>query len=193
MEFISKNVIKIDRELSELDKFTIEFTKILQKYTKYVVISGYVSILLGRSRMSEDVDLFVPKMNFEVFKKFIEDLRENNYYCLNAENIEDIYDHVLNHSAVRFAKINNVIPNMEFKFAKTKFDNIAFNDNIFVQLDNEEIIISNLELQIAFKEKILKSQKDIEDARHIRGVAREHLNISIIEEYKRILDGYFKK
>lgn len=193
MEFISKNVINIDRELSELDKFTIEFTKILQKYTKYVVISGYVSILLGRSRMSENVDLFVPKMDFEVFKKFIKEIKENNFYCLNAEDTEDIYDYVLNNSAVRFAKINNVIPNMEFKFAKTNFDNIAFNDNIIVKLDDEEIIISNLELQIAFKEKILKSQKDVEDARHIRGVAKEHLNMSIIEEYKRILNGYFEK
>ena len=26
-----------------------------------------------------------------------------------------------------------------------------------------------------------------------RGVAKEHLNMSIIEEYKRILNGYFEK
>ncbi len=193
MEFMSKNLIKIDRELSELDKFAIEFTKILQKYTKYVIISGYVSILLGRSRMSEDIDLFVPKMDLKVFKKFIEDLEENDFYCLNTEDTEDIYDHVLNHSAIRFAKVGNVIPNIEFKFVKSNFDNLAFDNCVNVKLRDEEIIISNLELQIVFKEKVLKSQKDIEDARHIRNVAKGHLDENLIKNYGDVLDGYFKK
>ena len=60
MEFISKNNIKIDRELSELDIFTLDFINVLKKYTKYVLVSGYVSILLGRSRASEDIDVIIP-------------------------------------------------------------------------------------------------------------------------------------
>lgn len=67
MEFLSNKTIKIDRELSELDVFTIDFIKILKNYSDYVIVSGYVSILLGRARSSEDIDVIIPKMaDFEI-------------------------------------------------------------------------------------------------------------------------------
>ncbi|MEF8849138.1 MAG: hypothetical protein V5A68_08425 [Candidatus Thermoplasmatota archaeon] len=56
MEFIYENTIVINRELSDLDKFTIDFINVLKKHTKYVIVSGYVSILLGMARASEYVD-----------------------------------------------------------------------------------------------------------------------------------------
>jgi len=46
VEFISKSKIKICREISDLDSFTLDFLKILEKHSKYVVISGYVAISL---------------------------------------------------------------------------------------------------------------------------------------------------
>lgn len=49
-----KKEIITDREIGELDKFAIEFLQILEKYADYVIISGYVSILLGRTRATED-------------------------------------------------------------------------------------------------------------------------------------------
>jgi len=52
VEFISKSKIKICREISDLDSFTLDFLKILEKHSKYVVISGYVAILLGQLRNS---------------------------------------------------------------------------------------------------------------------------------------------
>jgi len=58
--------------------------------------------------------------------------------------------------------------------------------------DNKEIIISNLEMQIAFKEKILKSPKDLEDARHIRIVAQGHLDKELIKRYEVMLDDFYK-
>ena len=68
MKFVNRNLIEIDRELSDLDTFTIDFVKILKKYTKYVLVSGYVSILLGRSRSSEDVDIIIQKIDFSTFQ-----------------------------------------------------------------------------------------------------------------------------
>ena len=54
-----KKEIILDKELNELDKYVLEFIKILEKHVDYVIISGYVSILLGRSRSTEDIDLFI--------------------------------------------------------------------------------------------------------------------------------------
>jgi len=62
MEFIDKKSIKIDRELSELDCFTLDFIRILEKHVNYVLVHGYVSILLGRARASEDVDINQAKL-----------------------------------------------------------------------------------------------------------------------------------
>ena len=66
MEF-TKGEIKLDKELSELDKFAIEFLSILEKYTNYVVISGYVTILLGRTRATDDIDVFIKPLSKEKF------------------------------------------------------------------------------------------------------------------------------
>lgn len=190
MRFISNNIIEIDRELSDLDLFTLDFVKILRKYTDYVIVSGYVSILLGRARSSEDVDIIIPRLNSIKFMQLLKGIKESDFYCLNSEDDNDIYDYLNDNIAVRFAKNKVVIPNMELKFAKNNVDELTLNKTIKVKLGNDEIIISNLELQIAFKEAVLKSPKDIEDARHIRAVAEGHLDIGLIEKYEAMLDDF---
>ncbi|MBS3749254.1 MAG: hypothetical protein KGY65_08450 [Candidatus Thermoplasmatota archaeon] len=50
---------------------------------------------------------------------------------------------------------------------------------IDINIRDEHICISHLELQIAFKEVILKSPKDLEDAQHLRSVAKEYLDHSL--------------
>jgi len=190
VKFVSNNLIEVNRELSALDKFALEFTKILKKYSKYVIVSGYVSILLGRARVSEDIDLIIPKMDTAKFLKLFDDLSKSNFYCLNAEDKEEVYSYLNDSFAVRFAKKNTVIPNVELKFSKNKIDDISLSETITVKINNKEIVISSLELQIAFKEKVLKSPKDIEDARHVRNVAEGHINKSKIREYEDMLDDF---
>ena len=46
-------IIVLDRELNELDSFVLEFIKCLQ--SRYVIVAGYVAILLGRSRTTDDI------------------------------------------------------------------------------------------------------------------------------------------
>lgn len=187
MEFISNNNIIIQRELSDLDLFTINFVRILRKQTLYVVVSGYVAILLGRSRASEDVDIIIPRLTREVFEKLVVDLKKDDFYCLQVDDINEMYEYLTNNFALRFAKNKTVIPNIELKFAKNNIDAISLQNTVTIKLNDEEIITSAFELQIAFKEEVLKSPKDIEDARHIRTVAQEHLNIALLNEYKRML------
>ncbi|MAG78295.1 hypothetical protein CL616_02920 [archaeon] len=190
MEFLDNKTIKLDRELSELDKFTLDFIKILKKYTNYVIISGYVSIILGRARASEDIDIIIPKLNSHKFEELTSELKKENYYCLNTNEDKDMFDYITNKVAIRFAKQNTVIPNIELKFAKNKSDLIALEKTITIKTNNQEIIISNLELQIAFKEKILKSPKDLEDARHIRNIAKDYLDLELIKKYEVLLNEF---
>ena len=191
MKFITDKMIKIDRELSDLDLFTLDFIKILRRYTKYAIISGYVSILLGRARASEDVDVIIPRMNFHDFSLLLKELKEHYFYCLNAESDKLIFEYLDEKYAIRFAKRGTVIPNIELKFSKSKIDELTLNKTITVRMAGQELIISHLELQIAFKEQILKSPKDIEDARHIRNIAKEHLNQGLIKKYEVMLHDFY--
>jgi hypothetical protein len=183
--------IEIDRELSDLDNFTLAFVNVLRKFTKYAIISGYVSILLGRSRASEDVDILVPKMDFTLFEKLFKELAKKGFYCLNSESAKGAYEYLKDNIAVRFALNGTAIPNMEFKFAKNKIDGISLAKTITVDVGDEELVVSHLELQIAFKEEVLKSQKDIEDAKHLRNVAEGHLDKGLIALYKEMLHGVY--
>jgi hypothetical protein len=78
------------------------------------------------------------------------------------------------------------------KCAKNKFDEIALEKTLTVRLGKEELIISHLELQIAVKEIVLKSPKDLEDARHIRNIAEKHLDKALITKYGRMLNDFYR-
>ena len=70
MEIDYREKISLKKPLNELDTFVIDFISILNDMNiTYVVVSGYVAILFGRNRSSEDVDLIVEKINLEQFKK----------------------------------------------------------------------------------------------------------------------------
>ena len=187
MEFISKNTIKLDKEINELDKFVFKFIKLLEKYADYVVISGYVAILLGRSRSTEDIDVFVKEIDFEAFKKFYVELRKNGYWCLNAGEEHEIYNYLSHGLAARFALESQTIPNFEVKFAKKPLDNASFEDKITVVTQLGNVYISSLERQIAFKKYYLKSNKDIEDAKHIESLFKENIDKEKINKYKKLL------
>ena len=187
MKFINKNTIKLDKEINELDKIVIRFIDILKKYTDYVIVSGYVAILLGRDRGTEDIDIIIPKKNKNELKLLYEELAKNGYWCLNSSDLDDIYDALISKHSVRFAIEPSVSPNFEIKFSKDLYDVIAVKNPLVIKIGNKGLKTSFLELQVAYKEEVLKNNKDLEDARHIRLVAKGNLNENLINEYKKEL------
>ena len=183
---ITPSEIILDRKLSDLDKFAITFSNTIGKKIPYLIVSGYVSILLGRARASEDIDMIVPQMNAAEWKDVYEYLVKSGYYCLNAD-AEEAYNILQDGMAVRFAPVGIVIPNMEILFALNKTQQLALSTRIKVKIGKKEIFISNLELQIAYKEIVLKSLKDLEDAKHLRILLGKDLNMKKLREYKRLV------
>lgn len=187
MKFINKNTITIDKVPNEIDKFVFGFVKILEKHTDYVIVSGYVAILLGRERGTDDIDFFIPKITKEKLFLLNEDLIKQGYWCLNSSDLDEMYSLLASKHSVRFALEPSISPNAEIKFSKDLYDDMSLKDPLIVKFSGEKIRISYLELQIAFKEEVLKSNKDMEDARHLRIVAGENLNENLINEYKKKL------
>ena len=183
-----KKEIILNKKISELDKLVLDFINILKNHADYVIISGYVSIILGRARATEDIDLFIKKIDKNKFLKLYEDLIKNSYWCLNSDSPEEIYDYLIDNLAVRFAKKDETIPNFEVKFPKTKIDEETFKDCIAVKMPEGSIKISSLEIQIAFKKYYLKSDKDLEDAKHIEHIFKDKIDMEKVYKYKSILE-----
>ena len=193
MKFVGKNIIRLDKEINELDKFVIRFIKILEKYTNYVIVSGYVSILFGRSRTTEDVDIFIEELSKEKFNSFYVDLKKHGYWCLNAENTDEVYSYLEDGFSVRFALENKTIPNFEVKFAKDISKKSALMDPLTVETKLGSVKISSLERQIAYKKYYLNSEKDLEDAAHIEKLFKDDIDTSKVEQYKRYIKDEMAK
>ena len=180
LEF-SKGKIVFNKELSELDKLVLKFVKILDTAKiDYVLISGYTAILFGRSRNTEDVDLFIEEMNFGKFKQFWKILDKKGFECINESNPKNAFnDYLKEQLALRFAVKETFEPNFELKFPKTKYNSYSLKNKIEVSLNNKKLMTSEIELQIAFKLK-LGGDKDFEDARHLYKVFKEHLNKNLL-------------
>jgi len=182
-----KGEIILDKVLNNLDKFASDFFKIAVKYTDCVIISGYVSILLGRSRATEDVDIFIKKISKETFYLLYHDLVSNGFWCINSDNPETLFDYLKENLAIRFARGKIPLPNMEVKFPKDKLDEDAFEDSIRVKLSGREIKISSLERHIAFKRYFLGSEKDNEDALHIEELFKEDIDFEKIKKLQKLI------
>lgn len=80
---------------------------------------------MGRARASEDIDVLIPRISFSEFLTIYDDLQKTDFYCLNTDDSKEMYEYLSENLAIRFAKKDTIIPNMELKFTKTKFDEIA--------------------------------------------------------------------
>ena len=188
MEFVDAKTIKLDKIINELDKFVLRFLKILEKHADYVIVSGYVSILFGRSRATEDVDIFIREINKSGFNILYEELKKVGYWCLNAESVDEVYSYLEEGFAVRFADEGVTIPNFEVKFAKKKSALMAFTDCLTVLIGDSKVRLSSLERQVAYKRYYLKSDKDLEDAYYIEMLFKERIDLNKVQLLRRIIE-----
>jgi len=179
-----KREIRSDKILNNLDKLVIDFIRVLNKYVNYVIISGYVSIVLGRTRITEDVDVFIEKISKEKLSELYENLKKAGFWCLNTENTDEMYDFLINKMAIRFARKDVFVPNFEVKFPKDDLDKATFNDFITLFLPEGKMKISSLERHIAFKRHYLGSDKDIEDSLHIEKLFKRDIDDNKLNKLK---------
>lgn len=186
----SKNKISFKKELSQLDRFVIKFVKMLKKHKiDYVIISGYIAILFGRSRETEDVDFFIEEMGFGKFQGFWNGLMKE-FDCLNAADTKDAYENYLKERlAIRFALKNTFMPNCEIKFPKTDLNHYSLLNKVIVTVDDFTLNTSQMELQIAYK-LYLGSEKDMEDAIHLWQIFKDKIDLQLFIKFANRLGVY---
>lgn len=167
-----------------LDKFTVNFCYIIEKYCKYIIVSGFLAIVSGRSRSTEDIDMIIERINYDLFKKIHLDLVKNGFVCMQSDNSKEIYDYLKDNLSVRYTYKNKILPEMEVKFSKDELDEYQLNNRVKIDLTGLDIWFSSVNINIAFKEEYLRSQKDIEDAKHLRLVYLDVIDEDKINEIK---------
>lgn len=172
-----------------LDEFAIKFSKIIEKYTEYIIVSGFVAISSGRTRATEDIDMIIKAVDKETFKQIHKELVSKGFSCIQSESSDDIFSTYLsNFDSVRYFIEGRPLPEMELKFAKDELDEYQLKTKTKLKLTGLDLWFSNINVNIAFKEHLLKSEKDMEDARHLRIVYKELVSEREITKVRGLID-----
>ncbi len=175
------------QERNILDQFCIDFCKVVEDHCKYIIVSGFVAISSGRTRATEDIDMIIEKLPFENFKKLHDDLIQAGFICVQDDSVEEIYDYLIDNTSVRYIKENQPLPEMEIKFAKDKLDDFQIQTRIKLPLTGLDVWFGSINMNIAFKEEYLKSEKDLKDADHLRKVYPELVHEEEITNIKKLI------
>ena len=176
-----------DKVLTDLDEFVFDFLHVLDKYCMYVIISGYLPIFFGRSRGTEDVDVFIDHIDEQTFIRFYNELVKENYYFLNPEDEHGLYEMLTENLGIRAAKKESIIPNIEMKFTKDDIDRFTMENRMEVHVANtNRFFIAPLEVEIPYK-LYLGSEKDIEDAVYLWEIFQKYINKKLIHRFMKEL------
>lgn len=181
-EYTGRQITITEKYTTLLDRFVLDFVRFLDEKTPYVLVSGYVAILFGRSRGTEDVDILIPPMEKDPFATLHQALIEGGYEFLNAENEAGLHEMLVNRMGIRIAQKDQVIPNIELKFTKDDIDRYVMRDRLEVRIPGGHLFISPIEVQIAYK-LFLGSEKDIEDALYLWEIFRDHLDCDCLKNW----------
>lgn len=185
---LSDHTLTVSRELSELDKDVLEFTRILDACkVDYVIVRGYVAILTGRSRSTEDIDVILESLSETETEQLVTELKDRGYWGM-AMPLDEMYSMLSEGSRIRIAEEGEMYPNFETWFVSNDVEREALSNPLTVTFDERQIEISPLELQIAYKLRLAQaadslSGKDFEDALHLYLTFEERFNTEQLETY----------
>src|SRR3972149_3074784 len=125
----------------------------------------------------------------DAFIKMHNDLLLSGFECIQSEYPEVIYDDYLkNKTSVRYVRKGHFIPEIELKLAKDELDDYQIRTRKKLPLTGLDLYFSSIEMNIAFKEELLRSEKDMDDAKHLRIIYSDALDEDEITKIKAYLD-----
>ena len=179
---LRNGTLVVQREPNQLDELAIAFSSILDQFgIDHVYIAGYVSILTGRARSTEDIDVLIEKIDEETADELVAALTENGFWG-PAMPLPSLYEMLENGDNIWVAPDDQITPHLEVKFARDEFDRASLHNTISARIDDEVLPIGPFELQVAYK-LYLGAQKDIEDAVHLYTLFEESLSVSRLEKW----------
>lgn len=185
-DLVKEKIMRKVEDRTILDVFAEDFAEIVEKYCRYIIVSGFVAISHGRARGTDDIDMIIEKIPKEIFEKMHNELMKNNFECIQSDNSNVLFEDYLNTGvSIRYRRIGEFLPEMELKFAKDSLDEYQLTTRKKFPLTSTELYFSSIESNIAFKEELLKSPKDVDDARHLRIAYKGEISEDEIKHIKK--------
>lgn len=164
----------VEREPNELDRLAIAFTEILDELgIRHVYVAGYVAVLTGRTRATQDVDVLLEPLDEAEVDRLVDVLEEEGMWG-PAMPLDDLYE-MAHEANIWIAPEGQVIPHIEAKFVQDELDYAALENPLTARIDDASVPVGPLELEIAYK-LYLGSEKDFEDALHLWSLFEETLS-----------------
>jgi len=172
----------VEREPNDLDELAILFSTLLDEVgIGHVFISGYVAILTGRARATEDIDVLLARTTSDKIDRLVTKLEDNGLWgpAMPLDSMEEMLE-----DNIWVARDGEMVPHLEAKFVSDEYDRASLENRITAKLIsvNEELPIGPLELQIAYK-LYLGTPKDFEDALHLHSLFEESLSTPALERW----------
>lgn len=185
---LDDGILTVDREPNQLDRLAIDVSAVLSNLdVDHVLVAGYVAILAGRPRGTEDIDLLIQELDESETTELADALRDRGFWG-SAMPLDDMHEMLEAGTNVRVARDGEVIPNVEMKYVGDRFDRASLQNTITARIGDHTLPIGQLELQIAYK-LFLDTQKDFEDAVHLYLLFEENLSRKELESWVRKLDA----
>jgi hypothetical protein len=131
--------------------------------------------------------MIIKKISKEQFCDLHQNLEKKGFVCVQSDNCNEVYDYLNENLSVRYTYKNKPVPEMEIKFEKDALDELQFKTKTKLPLTGLPIWFSSINMNIAFKEELLKSNKDFEDATHLRKIYNELINEDEINKIKLLI------
>jgi hypothetical protein len=180
-------VLAVDREPTALDTLAIDVSSVLSEVgIDHALVAGYVAILAGRARSTEDIDLILEPLDRRQAEELSAALGSAGFWG-STTPLSRLSETLTTGGNVRVAPDGEVVPNVELKYATDEFDRASIENAITASIADHELPIGPLELQIAYKLH-LGTQKDFEDAVHLLTMFEESLSKPRLEHWIRKLD-----
>ena len=177
----------VERPATELDELAIAFSEILTRLEiEHVFIAGYLAILTGRARATDDIDVLIEVLSEGDTDRLVAALRERGYWSPETP-LDAMYESLSAGTNVRVAPSGQTTPHVEVKFPTDEFDRASLTSSIDAHVAGTTIPVGPLELQIAYK-LFLRGRKDFEDAAHPYRLFRETLCTDELEQWVERLD-----
>lgn len=170
----------VDRQPNALDELAIRFTTILNDLgIDHVYVSGYIAILTGRSRATEDLDVLLERIDEPTIQRLTSRLDDEGFWgpAMSLDRMAEMLA-----DALWIAADGELVPHLEAKFVSDRFDRASLRKRLTASIGGATLPIGPLELQIAYK-LWMGSQTDVEDALHLYELFEESLSTTELERW----------
>ena len=186
-------VLVIDRELSEFDRRAFAFFELLDEVgIDYLVVSGYLLLLTGRQRMTEDVDLILSVQTSDRLDELATRLDEEGYVA-NPPPLDRLPEFIEDgHVGVHAEGAR--VPTFDLSLGKTELERDAFADSLHVEVDDQSLQVTAFEQQIAYILSMLHDPSDhtamdFLDALHLYRLFEDQLDMDSLRSYAHRLNA----